>query len=177
MSQFTDMVCAYCKKDFKKRTAELKYFEKIGACKNYYCSRKCAGADRIVPADAKKSAKAEYDRTYRAENFEKRKALNQAFNKTPAGRAMQKKAREKRKEYQKAYVSTPRYKAWKAAYDRRYLATTQYGEFADAYLLLLDVVATTKKMETKYEIDLKNKRLGKATKRKRSWRKAHSGIA
>lgn len=54
-----------------------------------------------------KEEKAEYDKKYRAKNKEKIRLRNQAYNKSEAGRAMQKRAREKRKEYHVEYCRKP----------------------------------------------------------------------
>lgn len=54
-----------------------------------------------------KEQKAEYDRKYRAANREKIKLRNKHYNESEAGRAMQKRSREKLKKYHVEYCRKP----------------------------------------------------------------------
>lgn len=58
-----------------------------------------------------KEEKAQYDRQYRAKNKEKIRLRNIAYNESEAGRAMQKRAREKRKQYHVEYCRRPEQRA------------------------------------------------------------------
>ena len=73
--------------------------------------------------------KAAYDKIYREKNKELIKEKKRAYNKTKAGREMQKRSRDKRKQQHLEYCRTDKYKAYKKEYDKKYLAKKKYGEF------------------------------------------------
>lgn len=54
-----------------------------------------------------KEEKSEYDREYRIKNKERIRLRNKAYNESEAGRAMQKRSREKRKQYHNEYCRKP----------------------------------------------------------------------
>jgi Ni,Fe-hydrogenase III large subunit len=110
-----------------------------------------------------KEQKREYDRIYREKNKELIKKKKQVYNKSPAGRAMQKRSREKRRDYHLEYCRTEKYKAWKKEYDKEHRAKKKYGEFWESAILLnqiSDIVDNRQAVQEKRTIN-------KAQKRKR----------
>ena len=66
------------------------------------------------------------------------------------------------------YCRQPAYRAWKAGYDREYRAR-DFGDFAAAYLTLLDLQGEIKARATDQEIRTANETLCKSQKRKREY--------
>jgi len=64
------------------------------------------------------------------------------------------------------YCRQPAYRAWKREYDRRYCAEKQFGEFAEAALLLGDLKAEVSERMTRLEIATLNGTLNKRLQRK-----------
>lgn len=101
------MYCTFCNKPHGKSNAEINRAEKKGL--KLFCSRSCFGKSRRInrSEDEKKALKAEYDRKYREENSTIIKAKKIIYNESPAGRAVQKRARSKKKEYHNEYCRKP----------------------------------------------------------------------
>lgn len=101
------MNCSHCDKPHNKSTAEINRANKKGL--KLFCSRECFGKSRRLnrSEDEKKALKAEYDRKYREENSDIIKAKKVIYNESPAGRATQKRARSKKKEYHNEYCRKP----------------------------------------------------------------------
>ena len=91
----------------------------------------------------------------------------QAYNESPAGRAMQKRNREKFKQNHLEYCRTPEYKLYKKQYDKVRVAKQNYGEFFEASIVLnqLDLLILPEKKEAKIQKGTYNK----SQKRKRLW--------
>lgn len=108
-----------------------------------------------------------YDIAYREKNREMLKAKKAAyFRRTydPVKAAVKRKARM---HLHVAYCRQPRYKAWKQVYDRKYRAR-EYGPFADAYRLAIDLNREIKSRSTSYEIRSQNQTLNKRQSRSRA---------
>jgi hypothetical protein len=111
-----------------------------------------------------KEQKREYDRLYREKNKELIKEKKRAYNKTPEGRATQKRSREKRKQQHLEYCRTEKYKAWKKEYDKKYLAQRKYGEFWESAILLNEI---SKVVDNRQSVQEK-RTINKMQKRKRN---------
>ncbi len=83
-----------------------------------------------------KEKKRLYDIEYRRLNKEKIRASKQEYNKTSNGRAMQKRARDKQKDYHLSYCRTVEYRDNKKKYDEINLSKKKYGEFWEVMLLV-----------------------------------------
>lgn len=112
--------------------------------KPLYCNRTCAGLARrrkvqLTEAE-KKAAKAAYDKQYRADRLAEIKAKKAAwFQRHYAENPEHYRAiRERKMAAHVEYCRKPEYKVKKSAYDRRYRAS-EYGPFAEAFLLLQEV--------------------------------------
>lgn len=124
-------VCPHCNESFTMEASQynhrLKNKPKKGPPK-IYCSKTCSGLARRTSKAEKIEAKRLYDIEYREKNKESLKKKNQEYNSSPAGRAMQKRARDKKKDYHLEYCRTPEYRAWKREYDQKRVFIKMYGE-------------------------------------------------
>ncbi len=83
-----------------------------------------------------KEAKAEYDRKYRKKNRARIKARQAAYFQSTYDPVKAAKERQKKMPEHVEYCRRPEYKTWKKKYDRQH-RLSKYGEFAEAYALLL----------------------------------------
>lgn len=160
-----EIICNHCGKPSDKKAAYVHRAIKIGAPQ--YCDKTCAGLARRdnKTKQQKIVEKSEYDRQYRAKNVELLKQKKEIYNQSSAGRAMQKRARDKRKEYHKEYIRTESYRKWKHQYDAMYNAKTAFGEFWEASLILEKICQVVDNREA---VKLKGT-VAKTQKRKRAW--------
>lgn len=161
------VICEYCKKECERENGHVNRARKLGL--KVFCNRKCAGLGRRVnrTEEQDKEIKRVYDIEYRARNRDYRKERAKAYNESPAGRAMQKRNREKFKQSHLEYFRTEEYKKWKHEYDQTHNAKKMYGEFWESFLIIKEVekIIEPEKYDTKYNNGL----LNKSQKRKRSW--------
>lgn len=135
------LVCEACAKPFQRVKAYVDYQERHGK-ESRFCSQRCTGMAKRTwkPKKQKKAEKAAYDEDYRRRNAAKLKRIQAAYFQRTYDRE---KARRERKAkmawhvaYCRKYYSDPKRKAEKVAYDLDRRADS-YGEYADAYKLLL----------------------------------------
>jgi hypothetical protein len=167
------MRCSNCGKPHGRPTGEINRAAKIGA--RLFCDRRCAGLARRAgkTKEQKVAEKRIYDAAYRAKNLAMLKAKKRAyFERTydPKKAAVE---RKKRMHLHVAYCRQPRYKAWKQRYDQQYRAR-EYGPFADAYLLAVNLNREIKTRSSNYEIRLENQTLNKKQGRTRQGSEAYS---
>jgi membrane-bound lytic murein transglycosylase len=170
-------LCARCGKKADKPAGAVNRARKQGA--PLYCTRECAGLARRKNRSLAelKEQKRLYDVAYRAANLTRIKANKRAnFQRTydPVKAA---KERKKRMPKHVEYCRRPEYRRWKSAYDRRYKALKNYGEFSDAYLSLLELDEDIRKRITDYEKRIENGTICKTQKRRRQDRTHSSGRA
>lgn len=157
--------CAYCGEDLNKSTGHINRAKKQGL--KLYCNRTCAGMGRRAnkTSEQKRKEKAEYDKKYREINSELIKNKTRIYNQSEAGRAMQKRSREKKKDYHKKYCQTQEYKNYKRDYDQKYRAKNCYGEYWESFILIQEI-------SNQYDnrvIKNQNQLINKSQIRKRSW--------
>ena len=157
--------CFACGKMIEKSIGHFNRAKKIGA--KLFCNIKCFGLSRRKSIAEKKEIKRLYDIQYRLKNEDYIKARMQLYNESTAGRAMQKRNREKFKQNHLEYCRTEKYKKWKYEYDQKHVAKKQYGEFWEASLVLKNIEKVIE--PEKYETKLNNGLLNKSQKRKRLW--------
>jgi len=165
--------CANCCEPVEKRAIDVTRAAKIGA--RLFCSLACVAMQRRVgKTKAQKVAeKRLYDMAYREKNMAMLKAKKRAyFERTydPRKAAVERKARM---HLHVAYCRQPRYKAWKRQYDMK-LRASEYGPFADAYLLAIKLNREIKSKATNYEIRSENQTLNKKQARTRQGFAAYS---
>lgn len=167
-----EIQCDYCGKAANYPTGHVNRARKNG--NSLYCGRVCSGLGRRhnKTLEMKRLEKALYDQDYRDKNIQKIKARNQEYNKTPEGRAMQKRNRDKRMDKHIEYCRQPEYKEYKKKYDRSYRSVKDYGEewgpVMETLLYLDDEVKTR---VNRYEIYQANGTLNKHQGRKRDYAK------
>lgn len=160
-------ICKHCGIEFEKSAGHLNRANKLGVpvfctTEHFYASRRIERTD-----EEKKAIKADYDRDYC--KTEKRKASARNYNETPAGRAMQKRQREKNKESHLEYCRTPEYKAWKIKYDQQHRAKKQYGEFWESAILLEQIDKHIASVADKNHLRTINGTFNKSKRRKKQW--------
>lgn len=151
---FTIIACARCGRQKVKRTGCVNRARAAGS--KLYCGRRCSGMARRIERSIadKKSAKAAYDRGYRARDPQRRRADKAAYyqrTRDPVKERARRQARlQEHRAYITAYNADPANKAAKAEYDRDFRAA-EYGEFAEAHKLLVQLEREIRSRATKYE--------------------------
>lgn len=106
--------------------------------KPLYCDRTCAGMARRVSASQKKRSKRAYDARRRVEKAAEIRAQKAAYYQRTHDPEKERERRRAGMDRHVEYCRQPAYVNYKAAYDRERRAQ-EYGPFADAYLLLLEL--------------------------------------
>lgn len=115
MATMGEYTCPHCSNLFTIEVSQ--YNHRVnrtnvkGKNNKVYCSRECSWKARRTTKEEKVEAKRLYDIEYRTKNSEKIKKRMQTYNSSPAGRAMQKRNREKFKQSHLEYCRTPEYRA------------------------------------------------------------------
>ena len=166
--------CSHCQSEFSISRGHFNRAASRGA--NLYCGLRCSGlARRVYRTDAeKKRLKADYDRVRRAEKSEEIKAKKAAYYQRTRNPEKEAATRKARAHLHAEYCRRPEYKKWKRDYDRQHRAQKQYGEFADCFLLAMDIRQECLSRQSDYEIRLAAGTLSKSQKRKRDYERAYS---
>lgn len=158
----TEIICDGCGKKAHKRTGAVNRSRREG--RPVFCTRQCFVDTRKTTKADKIEVKRIYDLRYSKENAQRIKERNQIYNETPAGRAMQKRNRDKFTQRHLEYCRTPEYRKWKKEYDIKHRAKKNYGEFWESFILLQDIESHI----DKYEVSILNNNYNKSQKRKRN---------
>lgn len=118
--------------------------------KPIYCDRVCAGLARRVPPDQKKESKRLYDAQRRTELTSEISVKKAEYYRRTRDPAKERGRRQAGMGRHVEYCRQPEYVAYKTKYDRERRAK-EYGEFADAYLLLLDLEREVRSQASGYE--------------------------
>jgi hypothetical protein len=158
--------CAHCGETADKATGHVKRARARGL--KLYCDRRCSGLGR---RDGKTKAqrveeKRLYDMAYRAKNLESIKAKKKAHFQKTYDRKAAAEYRKQRMHLHVEYCRRPEYRAWKREYDRKYRAK-EFGDFAEAYMLTLDLNREIRGRTTRHEVKYQNGCTNKAQRRKR----------
>lgn len=113
-----------------------------------------------------KEEKRIYDLKYHAENRSKRLAQKRKYHKKTYDPIKAAKERKKRMPKHVEYCRQPWYREWKREYDARYRAK-EFGSFADAYRLTLELNREIKRRFNHEEIKYEEGSRNKAQRRKR----------
>lgn len=128
--------CQHCGEVVQQSQSNIRRAIREG--KPLYCNRVCSGLARRVPPDQKKDAKRIYDAQRRVELAAEISAQKAAYYQRTRDPPKERERRLVRMPRHVEYCRQPEYRAYKADYDRE-LRAGEYGEYADAYLLLLDL--------------------------------------
>lgn len=164
--------CAYCGKTADKPAGHVKRSRAQGL--RLYCDRKCAGLGRRTGKTTaqKKAEKREYDQRYRALNLARIKANKAAYFKATYDPEKARIDRQRTMARHVEYCRRPEYKAWKREYDRQYRAK-EFGPFAEAYMLTVDLNREIKSRSSDHDIRKANGTLNKRQARRREDKEAH----
>jgi len=168
------LVCEHCGGSFERERSQHDHRVKRG-CLRIFCSLKCAGANKklAITDSEKKASKADYDREYRSKNLDLIKAKKAEHYQKTADREKEREIRKKRMPLHVEYCRRPEYKEKKSKYDRQ-LRAKAYGEFAEAYLTLLQIDKEIEQRMTSYEIRMLNGTQNKKQERQRDYARTHS---
>jgi hypothetical protein len=160
------IICAHCGRKTEKPTGAFNRARQSGL--RIFCNRKCAGLGRRngKTKAQKKAEKRAYDMEYRQLNLAAIKAKKAAHFQATYDPEKARIERRKRAKAHAEYCRRPEYRRWKSEYDRQYRAK-EFGPFADANLLTIDLNREIKTRSSNYEIRQQNQTSNKTQKRER----------
>lgn len=160
--------CAGCGIECERENGHINRARKIGS--PLYCGKVCAGRGRRVEKTIgqKKEEKRLYDMQYRAINLDRIKQEKAAYFQRTYDPVAASVARKARAPAHAEYCRRPEYVTWKRAYDERYRAKKEYGEFWQCFLIVASIAKEVSERATKTEIAAINGTLNKAQTRKRN---------
>jgi hypothetical protein len=159
--------CDHCGKVGGKSASEINRARNVGA--KLFCDRRCAGLAkrRHKPKAQKVEEKRIYDVAYRQKNIGRitvRKAEYHKRTYDPVKAAIE---RKKRAAFHVEYCRRPSYKLWKREYDRR-RRDGEYGTFAEAFRLTVELNREIKERATNEQIRIANGTWSKPQHRRRA---------
>lgn len=163
--------CAHCGKQADKPAGHVNRARARGL--KLYCGRNCSGLGRRQgkTKEQRVAEKAAYDADYREKNRAMLKAKKREYYERTYDPVTAAAYRKKSMPIHVEYCRRPEYKAWKREYDRRHRAG-EFGEFAEAYMLTMDLNREIKGRKTNEQIKYEN---GCTNKSQRREREAHQG--
>lgn len=168
------IICHQCGLQTEKRTGEVN--RALNAGLKLFCSKVCFGLSRRngKTAKQKKAEKAAYDQEYRKRDPEALKAKKAAYYQRTHDPIREAEIRKGRMPRHIEYCRRPEYREWKKTYDRQYRAVKHYGDYAECFLLVMDIREECLSRMSDYEIRLSNGTLNKSTQRKRDNERSYS---
>jgi hypothetical protein len=166
--------CAHCGKKADRPSSHVNRAHARGM--NLYCGRRCSGLGRRKGKTKaqKQEEKRLYDIDYHAKNRARLLSQKREYHKRTYDTVKAAKARKKRMPQHVEYCRQPWYKEWKREYDARYRAS-EFGAFADAYRLTLELNREIKRRFSHEEIKYQEGSRNKAQRRKREAGQAERG--
>jgi hypothetical protein len=157
--------CAHCGKTADKAAGHVNRALERGL--NLYCNRRCFGLGRRKHKTKaqKREEKRLYDIEYR-NSSPTLKARRRAYHLRTYDPTEAAKERKKRMPRHVEYCRQPWYKEWKKEYDRKYRAK-EFGAFAEAYNLTLELNREIKRRFNHGKIKYENGCTNKAQRRER----------
>lgn len=140
--------CDYCGKVVQQSQSSIR--RAIRERKRLYCNRTCSGLARRVSLEQKKEAKRVYDAQRRVEKATELRVKKAAYYQRTRNPAKERERRLANMDRHVEYCRRPEYRAYKKDYDRESRAA-EYGEYAEAYLLLLELEQEIRSRATAYE--------------------------
>lgn len=165
--------CAHCGATATTANGAFNRAQKIGA--PLYCGKECSGLARRKwkSLEQRKAEKSAYDAARRAALAERIKAEKREYHKRTYDPVKAAEVRKRRMPYHVEYCRSPEYRAWKREYDRTYRANKEYGEFAECFLLVMDIRAECLRQMTDYEIRYAKGGVAKTQQRRRNYERAN----
>lgn len=166
--------CAHCGGEADRPTGHVNRAIKSG--NSLYCSRECSGLGRRKgkTKEDRVAEKRAYDMEYRARNLDTIKAKKAAYYQRTHDPIREAEIRKERMPRHIEYCRRPEYREWKKTYDRQYRAVKHYGDYAECFLLVMDIREECLSRMSDYEIRLSNGTLNKSTQRKRDNERSYS---
>lgn len=162
--------CSHCGKPILGPASRVN--RAVAAGLPLFCGRVCFGLSRRLvnpPTEAeRKSAKRLYDERRRIEKSDEIKAWKRAYYQRTKNPERERINRAKTMHRHVEYCRRPEYRAWKKEYDKSHCARKQFGQFAEAALILRDLETEVEQRASRYEIGITNGTINKAQLRKRA---------
>lgn len=162
--------CKRCGNAFNTTASAANRADRAGA--PLYCSRMCAGLARRVfrLPEEKRARKSEYDKARRAAIGDKLRTQKRETRFANHAEHLRIEAERRRlphvKQAHRDYIKRPEYKAKKRVYDES-KRKEEYGEFADAWQLLLQLEKEIRSQATSYERRVANGYYTRSAQRRR----------
>lgn len=164
------IVCPQCRKEVEKGASAVNRAHSRGA--PLYCGRMCFGLARRDPTPKsdgqRKADKKLYDAQYRLERLETIRARKREYHLRTYDPDVERVRRAANMPRHVEYCRRPEYREWKSEYDRRYRAK-EFGDFAEAYMLLVDLDREVNSRMSDYDVRVANGTLNKKLKRSREY--------
>lgn len=161
--------CGHCGKVAMKASSAVNRARRDGM--TIYCSRECSGLGRRKGKTAAqiKAEKKAYDAARRIALADQIKAAKAAYHKRTYDPAKAAEYRKQRMPSHIEYCRRPEYREWKKGYDRQYRAQKHYGDYADCFLLVMDIRDECLAQQTDYEIRFAKGGVAKTQQRRREY--------
>lgn len=168
----TTITCGHCGKLADKPTGAVN--RAVASGLRIFCDRVCAGLGRQKhkTVEQKKAEKKVYDAAYRMTIADKLKVRKAEYHKRTYDPVKAAELRKKRMPRHVEYCRNPNYRAWKKTYDRQYRANKHFGEFAECFLLVMDIRGECLSRMTDYDIRQEKGTTSKSQKRKRDYERS-----
>lgn len=167
------LICPVCGATFERCSSHVNRSLKRGD--NLYCGQACAGLARRKSVEHKKETKRLYDANRRQTHKDILKVQKAAWFKRTYNPEKQRAYNQAHMQHHVAYCRRPEYKEYKREYDARRRAELQYGEFGEAFMLLLKLEREVAEREEKHVIAAINGTLNKKQTRRRDYERANGG--
>ncbi len=163
------ITCAHCGKKSNKPTSAVNRAKRDGL--RIFCNRKCAGIGRRTNKTKaeRKEEKRLYDLQYRQENLAMLRQKKRQYHKATYDPKTAAKARKKTMARHIEYCRQPEYRKWKKKYDQKYRGEKLYGEFGEAFQVLMAIENEIASRITRYEVYQQNGTLNKHLARRRDY--------
>lgn len=163
--------CSTCGKPVPHTQSHINRSLKSGW--NLYCSDECESANRKKSIAYKKEVKRLYDQRRRITHAEQLKREKADYHKRTYDPEKQRRYNQEHMAHHVEYCRRPEYVEYKREYDAEYRAKKQYGDYWEAFVLLLKVEQEVKEREDKVSIATINGTLNKKQTRRREYERTH----
>lgn len=165
--------CAYCGKPHGRSTGHVN--RSLAQGLRLYCSRKCSGLGRRKGKSKAQRVEEKrlYDIQYRRKNRAMLKAKKAAYYQRTRDPEKERQRRQERMHLHVEYCRRPEYRLKKKAYDEK-RRDSEYGPFAEAARLAINLNREIKERMSRHEIYTQNETLNKKQTRTRKGSDAYT---